>query len=59
MAASCLLRSKDVPLDVELAVAFEYADPDNLSFERLFLGATSHSKRWRRFRRSIPVQLRW
>ncbi len=48
MAASCLLRSKDVPLDVELAVAFEYADPDNLSFERLFLGATSHSKRWRR-----------
>ncbi len=49
MVASCLSRSKDVPLDVELSIDFgSGADPRDLLFEQLLGEALPHSKRWRR-----------
>jgi len=49
MVASCLSRSKDVPLDVELTIDFgSGADPRDLLFEQLLSEVLLHSKRWRR-----------
>ncbi len=48
MAASCMLRSKEVPLDVELTVAFgPGADEQELHFEQLLRVVVPHSSRWR------------
>ncbi len=46
MVASCLSRSKEVPLDVELRVAFG-ANTQELRFEKLLQEALPHSNRWR------------
>ncbi len=48
MAASCLSRSKDLPLEVELIVGFGSSDdPHELRFEQLLPDILSHSNRWR------------
>ncbi len=48
IAASCLSRSKNAPLDVELMVTFGTGAFQNvLQFEQLSLGSLSHSSRWR------------
>lgn len=49
MAASCLSRSGDVHLDVELAVEFiPRAEPHELLFNKLVLEALPYSQRWSR-----------
>ncbi len=49
MAASCLSRSKDLPVEVELNVGFGSSeDPHELRFEQVLSEVLSHSNRWRR-----------
>ncbi len=54
MAASCLPRSMELPLDVELRVGFgtRAHQPPDLFFEQLLFGVIVHSKHWR----SLGVQ---